>query len=198
MENPNKQYDDTEIWSRLMAKDSECIRWVIRRYGAGLINYLVVRDFGNYHDAEDIFVEALMTAIDNIRAYDPERAKFSTWLYRIALNKAIDFLRKNKNATKLFEPLAENTVSFQAGESADNTAIIDLFQRSFEQLATEDRDLLRLRYNSGWCHREIANRLKITEGNCRVRLKRAVKRLKDVMAQDRSKGGDSSESEKSG
>ncbi len=185
--------DDSALWSRLIARDEASIRWVIKRYAPGFINYVVSRRIGNYHDAEDIFFEALLTALENIRSYNPDRARFSTWLYRIARNKAIDFLRKSKKANQIFEPLEENAVLIKIQDGSNNTTILDLFERSFSQLSPEDRELLYLKINLGCCHKEIANRLNITEVHSRVKLKRAIQQLKTVMEQGRSKGGDTND-----
>ena|SRR3989344_3722309 len=193
MTEPEKQYSDSEIWSRLMVPDQDCIRWIIQRFGGGLVIHLE-RIVKSRQTAHDIFSEALATAVAKIKTYDPDRAAFSTWLYRIARNKAIDSLRRQKKEPILFELLTENTdkaIPYGAVEDEDAgcSAIMDLFRRSFSQLTEEERDLLRLRHVSDWSHKEIANRFRTTENNSRVRLKRATERLRNFMEKNRSEGG---------
>ncbi len=192
MEDP-KQYSDSEIWSRLMARDEECIKWVMRRFGGALINYLE-RMLKNRQDAEEIFSETLQAAVLKARTYDPDRAKFSTWFYRIARNKALDFLRRKKG-TVVFELLNENTDKESSSESYSDenlecNSALALFRQSFGQLTEEDKELLRLKYVANWSHREIANRFYITDGNSRVKLKRAVQRLRILMDKASVKGGE--------
>ena len=194
----NDNQDDSALWSRLIARDEASIRWVIKRYAPGFMNYIVSHGIGNYQDAEDIFLETVFTALEKIRAYNPDQARFSTWLYRIGRNKAIDFVRKNKKARKIFVPLEENEVFIKTHEGSGNSAIFDLFEKSLAQLSPEDRELLHLKINVGSCHKKIANRLHITEVNSRAKLKRAIERLTTAMQQERSKGGDANDEKERG
>ena len=193
MENP-KQYSDSEIWSRLMARDEACIKWVMRRFGGGLISYLK-KILGNWQDAEEVFSEALQVAILKARSYDPDRAKFSTWLYRIARNKAIDFLRQKKG-NLFFELLNKKNEKQIFCEDSDghhdenlqSTSLLVLFRYSLRQLSQEDQDLLRFKYVLNWSHKEIANQFRITDVNSRAKLRRAVQQLKTIMDGVRMKG----------
>lgn len=83
------------IVDSILAGDVEQYRELVDRYQTGLIihceNILKDRD-----DGEDIAQEAFVKAYVNLKKFSVEKAQFSTWLYRIATNLCIDFLRKRK------------------------------------------------------------------------------------------------------
>lgn len=73
--------------------DGEAYRLLVERYHVGLIIHCerLVKD---RQLAEDLSQEAFVTAYKKINSYNIDKSKFSTWLYRIASNKSIDYLRK--------------------------------------------------------------------------------------------------------
>jgi RNA polymerase sigma-70 factor (ECF subfamily) len=75
--------------------DTASYRHLVERYQTGLIIYCeqLVHD---REEAEDIAQETFIKAYEKLAEFDPEKARFSTWLYRIASNKAIDHLRRSK------------------------------------------------------------------------------------------------------
>ena len=94
-----------------MMKEQECIKQIldghteeyralVDRYQTGLIIHCenILKD---REDGEDIAQEAFIKAYKNIHAYADSKAKFSTWLYRIATNLCIDLLRRNKRKVHL-------------------------------------------------------------------------------------------------
>ena len=86
---------------------------LIRRYHIGLIihcEHLV----GDRDDAEDIAQEAFIKAYSQLAHFKPHKARFSTWLYKIATNLAIDFLRKHKRRVRVddIEVIAEVTMPY--------------------------------------------------------------------------------------
>lgn len=87
--------DEKNIISQILAGDSSAYRPLVERYQTGLIIHCE-RLISNRHDAEDIAQESFVKAYDQLASFDDTKARFSTWLYRIATNKAIDYLRKNK------------------------------------------------------------------------------------------------------
>lgn len=96
--------------------DSEAYRLLVERYHVGLIIHCerLVKD---RQIAEDLAQEAFVTAYKKINSYDNHKSKFSTWLYRIASNKSIDYLRKQNR-----EVLTEDIEIFTQGAAPDYEA----------------------------------------------------------------------------
>jgi RNA polymerase sigma-70 factor (ECF subfamily) len=87
--------DENKCISAVLAGDANQYRVLVERYQTGLIIHCenLLKD---RQDGEDIAQEAFMKAYKNLASFSSKKAKFSTWLYRIATNLCIDFLRKHK------------------------------------------------------------------------------------------------------
>src|SRR5262245_2420434 len=85
---------DAEALARARAGQSEGFRTLVERHGRAVFR-LAHRLTGNEQDAEDVVQEAFLRAFRRLEQYD-ERAKFSSWLHRIAANCAYDQLRARK------------------------------------------------------------------------------------------------------
>lgn len=81
--------------ARVLAGESDAYRYLVERYQTGLIIHCenILRDRA---EAEDVAQEAFIKAYRNLADFSGKRARFSTWLYRIATNLCIDTLRKNR------------------------------------------------------------------------------------------------------
>lgn len=81
--------------NEVLAGDTQAYKYLVERYQTGLIIYCE-RMVGSREEAEDIAQETFIKAYEKLADFKPEKARFSTWIYRIAANKAIDYLRKTK------------------------------------------------------------------------------------------------------
>lgn len=124
-------------------------------------------------DLEQEILAQLWTSIDRFDG----RVKISTWLYRVAFNTAIGFLRKDQKRV-LRQPLNEAILSM--GEEAGNDERLDLLQQQMSNLESHDKALLL--YLEGKRHREIAEVLGISESNVGTKLSRIKARLKEAVA----------------
>ncbi len=130
-------------------------------------------------DRNDLLQEMtlqLWLAFDSFRG----DSKFSTWMYRVALNSAIVFFKKQKRRPDN-QPLhhdfdAEEEISL-AGEKEEELA---LFYRAVQQLGKVEKALIYL-YMENQPYEEIASHLGITELNVRVRLNRVKNKLKEII-----------------
>jgi RNA polymerase sigma-70 factor, ECF subfamily len=130
-------------------------------------------------DRNDLLQEMtlqLWLAFDSFRG----ESKFSSWMYRVALNSAIVFFKKQKrrpdNQPLPYDFDLEEEAS-QAGEKEENLA---LFYRAVQQLGKVEKALIYL-YMEDQPYDEIASHLGITELNVRVRLNRVKNKLKEIV-----------------
>ncbi len=84
---------DCELVTRAIAGRDESFEELVRRYQRPLVSY-VYRMTGNYESALDLTQEVFIKVYGSLARYRPEY-KFSTWIYRIAHNTAIDHLRRH-------------------------------------------------------------------------------------------------------
>lgn len=87
--------DEQQHIARILDGDTEAYRGLVERYQTGLIIHCenILKD---RQDGEDIAQEAFIKAFNKLAEFSHTKARFSTWLYRIATNMCIDVLRKNK------------------------------------------------------------------------------------------------------
>lgn len=154
-------------------------RLLIERYQTGLIIHCenIIKD---RQDAEDIAQESFIKAFDMLPSYDSSKANFSTWLYRIATNKAIDYLRKNKRVIAVDDP----------EQYADEHAEVELFDDEIQALRSavdalkppEYAQVIKAYFWEGKSYQAIADELDITTNTVGTWMRRAKANLKEVLA----------------
>lgn len=128
-------------------------------------------------DREDLFQEIAVRLLGGARDYDPSR-KLSTWVYRIALNVAIDFHRRRTTHRKLAFGFDADRESRSVRDRETDDQLLELHEL-FERQSDVDRALLLL-YLDGNSHREIGEVLGISESNVGTRLNRVKNNLRQV------------------
>ncbi len=145
--------------------------------------------------AKDLTIETLGKAFKKLHLYTPEYA-FSTWLFTVARNHCIDYLRKNKLPTisidKLmidedgkrthFDLVSSNLDPEQKMEKKQRIAIL---RQIVDQLKPKYRDLVKLRYFKEFSYDEIAKTLDIPIGTVKAQLHRSREQLFKVMSGSR-------------
>jgi RNA polymerase sigma-70 factor (ECF subfamily) len=156
------------------------------------IYYMLIRMVKNKDDAEDLTLMTFGKAFRYLDKYTPKYA-FSTWLYRIALNNSIDFMRVKNNMPQYFEEdlYTSNTTSI-IDQSEDNLQrnpeeeIIDkqrlqLLRAAVSELPERYRRVIELRYYEDLAYEEIAERLGLTLSNVKIQIMRAKQMLSELM-----------------
>lgn len=83
------------IIAQVLDGETDAFRELVERYQTGLIIHCE-NILNDRQDGEDIAQEAFIKAFKSLKTFSSDKARFSTWLYRIASNLCVDFLRKNK------------------------------------------------------------------------------------------------------
>lgn len=139
----------------------------------------------NTADAEDLLQEIFFKAFLAIKNFKPKKGLlFSTWLYRIGINCSISFLRKHKKQKKKNQDiLQENPGQFKAQHLNPETALeIEemhlAFKNELDTLSSKQRTIIVLRYYNGLKIKEIAEKMRCSEGSVKKQLSRAFSKLK--------------------
>jgi RNA polymerase sigma-70 factor (ECF subfamily) len=148
------------------------------------IFYFLLRIVNNRTDAEDLTLECFGKAFRNINQYSTKYA-FSTWLFRIASNTSIDFIRKKKKNIIKLETRDEsnmNLPSFESKTPSPEQQIINkqnakYMRQKVSQLKDRYRILIELRYFKEYSYEEIAQELNLPIGTIKAQLFRARKLL---------------------
>ncbi len=148
------------------------------------IYFMLLKMVNNKRDAEDLTIEAFGKAFKNLHLYTPNYA-FSTWLFKIASNNGIDFLRKQKAMQKHVsidqtddEKGNESSVSLVASTPDPEESLIRkqkevLMRTVVKKLNPLYRKLIELRYFKEYSYMEIAEELNLPLGTVKARIHRS-------------------------
>lgn len=181
--NPNlsekAQYDYRLVLSAINGSQKS-YEELFKRYKDAIF-FMLLKMVNNKNDAEDLTFEAFGKAFRNIKQYSPKYA-FSTWLFKIASNNCIDFLRKKKGNTISIDgrddsenertiPLESNTLNPEQEFIKDQKAKI--MRNEVSRLKERYRRLIELRYFEEFSYEEIAKELNLPIGTVKAQLFRA-------------------------
>ena len=153
------------------------------------IYYMLLKMVNNASDAEDLTIEAFGKAFRNIDSYVPKFA-FSTWLFKIATNNCVDFIRKKQLSPTPFDHLQDNletvTVNIQSDlpdpeESLINHQKIAALKDIVNQLKPRYKSLIELRYYKEYSYEEISSELNLPIGTVKAQLFRAKTLLYNIL-----------------
>ncbi len=177
------QANETELVTRAQNGDRNAFSELVRMHARGVLN-VVYRMCGNMNIAEDAAQETFIQAWLRLPSYR-QKSSLRNWLYRIAVNTAIDILRKDKRILstavddlRLTDTQAGPEAIFVSGERAE------LVQGAISTLPDASRAVLVLREYEGLSYKEIANALDIPVGTVMSRLNYARKLLKEKLEVD--------------
>ena len=145
------------------------------------IYFMLLKMVNNTSDAEDLTIEAFGKAFRNLDSFTPDFA-FSTWLFKIATNNCIDFIRKKQvspSSLNHFQDDPESlTINIQSDlpdpeEALINDQKIAVLRDIVKQLKPRYRNLIELRYFKEYSYEEIASELKLPIGTVKAQLFRA-------------------------
>jgi len=163
--------EEQELIRKIRQGDSQAFTLLIEESRAQILRHCahLLKD---ENLAEDVFQEACIKAIEKISSFK-EQASFGTWLWRIAHNLCLDYLRKQRQHPEtIFEEQKQ-----QAPEGMDPA----LLQECLEHLTTQQRRVFELFYIQQLSQKEIAQQLSIPYGTVRSRLYYAKKRLRKFL-----------------
>ena len=164
LENPETR---RQAFSVLVRQYSEQLYWKVR--------HIVL----SHEDANDVLQDVFLKAWNNIESFQ-YKSKISTWLYRIAINEALDFLRRQR---KVNEVSADDAVGVAnhllADEFFDGDEIQARLQEAISTLPDVQRTVFTLRYYDEMKYSEMSQLLDTSEGALKASYHLAVKKITD-------------------
>lgn len=184
----DKAQQDIVLVNKANEGDQRAYAELLDRY-RDAIYYMLLKMVNNASDAEDLTIEAFGKAFKNISQYTPNYA-FSTWLFKIASNNCIDFIRKKK----------ASHVSIEQSESDEDSAPVSipddlpdpeenlikeqktiLMRTVVSKLKPRYRRLIELRYFEEQSYEEISVELELPIGTVKAQLFRARELLYNIL-----------------
>lgn len=179
-----KARQDYELVLRALKGDEKAFARLLARY-KDAIYFMLLKMVNNRSDAEDLTLEAFGKAFKNLHQYSPTYA-FSTWLFKIASNNCIDFLRKRKGMFVSIEnneqPENSDQIKIPSKEPNPEEKLIRmqkaiLLRKVVRRLKPRYQTLVELRYFNEFSYEEIAKELNLPLGTVKAQLFRAREML---------------------
>ncbi len=179
--------DERQLVRRAQAGDEAAYEELVRTHQHRVVA-IASRLLRGSQDAEDVAQQVFVKAYFSLRRFDL-RSKFSTWLYKIAVNECWNYLRKKKARPLLYEADLTEEQSERldgAAQRADGldpeeaARLQDLVEWLLGQLETEDRMMLEFKEMQGFSIDEIAEMMDLNPNTVKVRLFRARGKLVEL------------------
>ena len=176
--------EDEVLVRRLASGEERALSGLYDRY-AGLVYGTGMRYLGDRGVAEDLVQDVFTSVWKNAGGFDPARASFATWLYRITRNRATDLIRRRNARARTVgnEPLLEPRETDPSGALSRNFDVTAALLR----LSPVHRELLVLAYFRGLSQREISERTNTPLGTVKSRTTAALRALRETMGPDETR-----------
>jgi RNA polymerase sigma factor (sigma-70 family) len=185
----DKAKQDLILVEQAKAGNEKAFAALLNRYRDS-IYFMLLKMVNNASDSEDLTIEAFGKAFRNIDSYTPNFA-FSTWLFKIATNNCIDFIRKKQSSPSIvdhgqIDDMDNYTVNIQSDTPDPEEALI-IRQRVanlreiVSQLKPRYRNLIELRYFKEYSYEEISVELNLPIGTVKAQLFRAKTLLYNIL-----------------
>ncbi|MGL5682427.1 MAG: RNA polymerase sigma factor [Marinifilaceae bacterium] len=184
-----KALNDYRIVQAAIAGDEKAYGELFKKYKDS-VYFMILKMVNNKTDAEDLMFEAFEKAFASLHFYSPQFA-FSTWLFKIASNNTIDFIRKRKAQTISLDvdttqdergyinSIPANVLAPDEEAMREQRAL--LMREKVAMLKGRYRRLIELRYFNEFSYEEIAQELAIPLGTVKAQLFRARELLLNIL-----------------
>jgi RNA polymerase sigma-70 factor (ECF subfamily) len=184
---------DRELLQAVLAGDGTAYRGLVEKYQTRVYG-MVFGMLRNREDARDVTQEAFVKAYRSLDSFRLE-SSFYTWIYRIAMNLAIDFTRKRKRreTTSYDEAIGARGEDGAIAEAhhedgparqLERKRLFSKIMDAMQELPEDQREVILLRELEGLQYKEIADVMGIPEGTVMSRLFYARKKLQKLLSSD--------------
>jgi RNA polymerase sigma-70 factor (ECF subfamily) len=179
---------DAEVADRLLARDEQMLREVMREYG-GAVFGMAKRVISDPTLAEEVAQDAFVALWRRPGAFDPDRGSLLAFLLGVTRNKAVDLVRKEESSRRTTASLVTEA-EVTSTEPPASEQMVEAERRqdvknALSRLSEVQREAIVLAYFGGRTYREVADELGIPEGTAKTRLRDGLIRLRELMAMRR-------------
>ena len=175
----NDKHNDTELMTRLAIGDMAALGDLARRHQDKVLS-LSYRVLGDWHRAEDVAQETFLRVHRAAKHYKP-KAKFTTWIYRIAVNLCFDEQRKQAKTAALQEDAGPAVLAESESNAAERKEVVELVKTAVNELPERQRLAVILHRYDGLSHGEISEVTGWTKSAVESLLVRAYSNLREKL-----------------
>lgn len=170
--------DDFSLIKMFIDGEESAFNELVKRHKDKVRNIIYVT-LSNTDAIDDIAQEVFITVYKHLKSFRFE-SQFTTWLYRITINKCKDHLRK-KNIRKIFLPLRDDEEETIVGSINENTDIKHIVRNAIASLPDKLRIPIVLKDLEGFSYQEIADTMDCEIGTVKSRIFRGREALKNIL-----------------
>ena len=127
--------------------------------------------------AEELTQEVLSTVWSKSDKYDPSKSAVSTWIYTIARNKKVDFIRKNAKNNYNEEDIREFLYEDNSSDSINDSDLRNQVNKINQELNTDQRKIIKMNFFENKSHKKIAEELEIPLGTVKSRIRNILVKM---------------------
>ncbi len=170
--------DDYSIIRQFIEGDKSVFQLLVKRHKEKVRN-IIYLTMNNSALVDDIAQDVFITIYRNLKHFRFE-SQFTTWLYRITVNKCKDYIRR-MNVRKIFSPLDEGVEVSEYPSPVENKDISKIVTEAISQLPVKLRMPLILKDIEGFSYQEISETLNCEMGTVKSRIFRGREKLKEIL-----------------
>jgi len=170
---------DNELVAAARHGDLGAFEKLVKQYERPVYN-LALRMLGNREDARDVSQTVFLKVYENLDGFDPGQ-RFFSWVYRIAVNAAIDFRKSGSAAEVRLDTLGED---IQDPEQPRQHDLQRNLQEALMKIAPEQRSVVLMKHLLGFSYQDICEVLALPEATVKSRLYEARSRLKTLIKRE--------------
>jgi len=173
-----RELDDSELVQLVKAGEAEPFDELVRRHSVK-IHDLCYKILRNYDDASDIAQETFIKAYRKIKKFDG-RSRFSTWLYRIAVNNCLNYLKKQRPTEEIYDEMMGSGKDDPV-ERYRNKKLREMIHTAVAKLPTVQKAVFTLRTLEDMSYEDVSDILKKPISTIKVNHHLAVKNLRNYL-----------------
>lgn len=178
--------DEESLVRRAQQGDTVAMTFIYEKHFDRLYRYIALKT-GDRTEAEDLTQQVFINVCQNIKSYTFKGAPFSSWLYRIAHNQVVDYLRKKSRRPTDPLPDIEPTGGDDPVKTTEIKFEMEALAKAAEQLTDLQREVISLRFAAQMSIAEVAKTMGKTEGAVKALQHSAVEALRRHMAAEKTK-----------
>ena len=171
--------EDRRLVELVLEGDDRAFEYLFNRY-RDAIHRLFVQRLGGVNDADDLLQETFIKVYINIHRYSSDYT-FGQWVYTIARNTFIDYMRRKRDDTVPIDRIGERVSSSWGGPTPEERMITDQsrarLESLLERMSPRYRKLIELRFFKEYSYEEIAVKLSLPLGTVKTQIHRARERM---------------------
>jgi len=170
--------DDAELVRKHLDGDPDAFRLLYEKYGEKVFAS-AYRIVGEHHAAAELVQEVFVKIHGELRRFKFE-SKFSTWLFRVTVNHALNRASEGSRHARIHEKIVRDGKG-DPGGTKEGRPVDDEVQRALQELSPKLRTVISLRYLEGLSYEEIAEILELSIGTVKSRLFLAHETLRPML-----------------